>query len=750
MIKFVTTVCTMSYKEMKPEKLFKLLQKQKHGYELYHADNMVKPHIDYDGICTIDECTDEYVENLQQQILKVASEVFKNDHWAISRDVRQKADGSMKVGFHFVLWDSKCTNHELKGFMKDNLHTFLDAGLPNTDLVVYRDHWNKWRVPMTSTEKTKQDPHSYLKMVNYDTIEDFDKHLVSYTTNCTIMELPKKPKKPKKPKLPKKPKKPKKSKLPKYIKKKSKSVEKHGKLFTNIEGSLCGENHSSNHNYIVQDGDRMEIRCHSEKCKDFSMLVDTGRFDPVVLHEIDGDDEDYKQLENIQKKIQDITNNEDLTKKAKKKQKKTMQTKCDRLQKQIADKKYIDRRKYFQQFHCKIQQPPVYVIHSGNKIGIYTVAKLKEMYADISGFINGIKFVHHGWIVDVYKRRYDTIDFLPPPNQCPATVFNTWQGFKIQREHTKRVNIDAIYEHIRLLVDRHVESYDYVLNYIAHLLQKPGELPLVSMLFVSDEQGVGKNLFWEWFLGRKIIGQEYILQTADLTKVIGRFNSNNNKLLVVMDETSGKNTFCENETIKNLITAETFEWEKKGIDGINIRNFGRYIWFSNNQTPLPIPAFDRRFVAFKCSGEMAQNQEYFANLMEVMKRGARAFYDDMMQRDISMFDPPNDRPITELYQDLQTVTIPRIAEFANDIVTYQMPAIGNNEPVPIHRMFALYNGWVESNGYKTNHQTLRKFAKTLSKYKGVIKKRTKYTRHFIIHFKELTEYLKEKKWYRDD
>ena len=41
-----------------------------------------------------------------------------------------------------------------------------------------------------------------------------------------------------------------------------------------------------------------------------------------------------------------------------------------------------------------------------------------------------------------------------------------------------------------------------------------------------------------------MLGKQYVLQTAEPEDVIGRFNMNQNKLLVIMDEAQGKNTFA--------------------------------------------------------------------------------------------------------------------------------------------------------------------------------------------------------------
>ena len=85
------------------------------------------------------------------------------------------------------------------------------------------------------------------------------------------------------------------------------------------------------------------------------------------------------------------------------------------------------------------------------------------------------------------------------------------------------------------------ECLEYTLNYLSHLIQKPGELPLVALAFKSN-QGVGKNMFFEKLV-EMIAGDEYGLSTTQLDHVVGRFSMIHQKLLIILDEASGKATF---------------------------------------------------------------------------------------------------------------------------------------------------------------------------------------------------------------
>ena len=76
-------------------------------------------------------------------------------------------------------------------------------------------------------------------------------------------------------------------------------------------------------------------------------------------------------------------------------------------------------------------------------------------------------------------------------------------------------------DHVRdCICDGDETLNDYVLNWMAHLVQKPAELPGVALVLIGD-QGTGKGSFVEP-LGQ-ILGDHY-QHATQMDKVLGRFN----------------------------------------------------------------------------------------------------------------------------------------------------------------------------------------------------------------------------------
>ena len=79
-------------------------------------------------------------------------------------------------------------------------------------------------------------------------------------------------------------------------------------------------------------------------------------------------------------------------------------------------------------------------------------------------------------------------------------------------------NSNVFIKHLWYLCGKENRCLDYCLNYLSHLIQLPGEIPRVALVFKS-KQGVGKNVFFE-NLFDKLASEEYLLSTSQLDNII--------------------------------------------------------------------------------------------------------------------------------------------------------------------------------------------------------------------------------------
>ena len=114
------------------------------------------------------------------------------------------------------------------------------------------------------------------------------------------------------------------------------------------------------------------------------------------------------------------------------------------------------------------------------------------------------------------------------------------------------------------------EHANYMLNWMAHIVQKPSTPTMVAIV-IKSEQGIGKGLIFDILLGDGIFGQETYLQVKNVEGLLGHFNSNiMNKLLINVNEVSM--TKKEANEVKSMITDKTISAEAKFLNKITVKN----------------------------------------------------------------------------------------------------------------------------------------------------------------------------------
>ena len=455
----------------------------------------------------------------------------------------------------------------------------------------------------------------------------------------------------------------------------------------------------------------------------------------------------------IQAQIDELEDNEEMKTSVKNRKIKELKKQQKKQEEEQTEAKYKAMKSYFELYHFKLNNPFAYakIVNSDDIVMRYNKGQFKD-YCDNIEINTGTPFTLK-WFKDPTIKTYDTMDFIPYGVACPNNVFNLFTGFDIEKERNKKTNsFNNILETVKLNSGDNDDTYNYLLNYLAHLVQKPAILPEVSIVVIG-EQGTGKSSLWENF-GDKLLGKKYALQSSNPDDIIGRFNMNKNKLLVVMEETESKNTFTACSQIKTLITQPTLNFENKGKDKFQVRNCGRYIFISNNQTPVKIEQSDRRFMVMECSNRHIQDKVFFGKVNEEWNdpQAVKGFYDFLMKRDISNFNPSRDRIITEAYHDMKSVTVPHIARWLEQKYYDYNSKLASKNPTwaslekkrKAGDLYNSYTKWLDGNGYKSDSWNSTKFGRDIKKYKGITHKRTNIGVSYLLCYKEIFDGLVSK------
>ena len=411
---------------------------------------------------------------------------------------------------------------------------------------------------------------------------------------------------------------------------------------------------------------------------------------------------------------------------------------------------YIILKTQFEKNNFKVVNPIMFItIDKNNKIIIRSKKDFKDVYENllyeknIENELTSVSFIND-WLKDPLMKTYNNLDFLPNNKNIPDDIYNTFD--KYEAEKTNLVNTDIenslIIKHIKNLCNNDNNVFDYVINFLSRKLKLPSKLTNTALIFKSSE-GAGKDLFFNWF-GNKIIGNDYYLNTEKSDLLFGKFTSClENKIMIIVNETSGKDTFSINENIKNGITTEFNMIEHKGLKPYKNTNHIGYIFLTNNDNPLKVSADDRRFCGIECNNSICNNKEYFTELKKEMdsKVYDKAFYEYLLSIDSDEYDFTNNRPKTNFYSDLQELNKPALINFIENFL------MENNDKdlieIPSIQLYNKYNDYITNFNFK-NCITITKFVLDMKKINGVSQKKTKKSRNIVLDTSIVKQFLIDK------
>ena len=391
---------------------------------------------------------------------------------------------------------------------------------------------------------------------------------------------------------------------------------------------------------------------------------------------------------------------------------------------------YTLQKQYFEKFHLKLLQPFCYIKTREDDIqfikphlltGMYN--EIKTQNTEIDGKKNN-KFIKK-WLDDSEIRTYEKADYYPIDDKCPEHHLNLWRPFPILKVALdEKADTSIIYNHFNILFKQEKNIINYILDWFAHVVQKPDRKTEVCILLFG-KQRTGKSTIGERIL-RKIIGLNKMLITSKADKLFGRFAQTQGKLLVVLNEANGGETFNVSEVLKDAITCYNTEQESKGIDAVTITDYTNFFFTTNNLNSVKITEDDSRFFATEVSDELKGNTEYFNKLYTALDDDIimRKFYEELLERPISNFSPSHDRPKTDLYEDMKELNRDPVEHF----IEYWRMIIASDEDKEDNNVFMsktmkagdLYrefrNFWKEQGKSSETIPTMTKFGIRLKQF----------------------------------
>lgn len=253
------------------------------------------------------------------------------------------------------------------------------------------------------------------------------------------------------------------------------------------------------------------------------------------------------------------------------------------------------------------------------------------------------------WAKSKHRRKYEGLVFDPSTNKREIDgYYNLWRGFAVT---PKQGEWPWMRLHIRNIICReNDEYYEYLLNYLAFMVQKPEE-PAEVALVLKGGEGTGKGILLRQFV--TIFGR-HAMHLSNSKHLVGNFNAHlRDSLVVFADEAFFAGDKKHESILKAAITEPTTVIEAKFQDAVTVRNRMTLLMASNDKWVVPAGVDARRFFVLDIDPSCINDRTYFSAISDEMNNGGReAMFYDLLERDIKGFRP-SDFPRTEALIDQQ-------------------------------------------------------------------------------------------------
>ena len=378
-----------------------------------------------------------------------------------------------------------------------------------------------------------------------------------------------------------------------------------------------------------------------------------------------------------------------------------------------------------------------------------SIKQKKKSFVRIEG-----KFISD-WVNDPKIRVYQKVDLYPPPLKCPYNHFNLWTGFAIDKvsldnlspEESIRIEngVNLILEHFQLLFGD--ECYDYCMNWMALLFQKPGLKIENVIILLKSLQGLGKDIWYR--IIENIFGKKYCYKTQKIERdVLGQFNSAiQGKIFLCMDEMNISISAKLEDAIKDLVTSEILNINAKSLKQYDTYNFLHIIALTNGIFPWKLSEDDRRCLGIDRSNISPKDFDYYSKLFAIINDPfiLKTLLNKFLAMDISKFQPKRDRPKTDFAEELKEISRPIELQF---LINYVESADENSIlDHTLNDLFCLFNNFLTENFLNIKYSTSsQKFILTIKKYNmdGFEKKRNKKNSYWSFDIKKCKQWMYNK------
>ena len=336
----------------------------------------------------------------------------------------------------------------------------------------------------------------------------------------------------------------------------------------------------------------------------------------------------------------------------------------------IIENDYDIIKQEFEEYNFKVLDPVGFYTFICDKWVFRDKTQLKVAYEN-KLLSDGYHFIDK-WLKDPAMRTYSRVSFeasldptvfVFPDPPLPSFIYTTY---------TCEPNMNSLNifdDLLNILTNGQHIIKMYIIKWLAHLLQKPQELPGVALIFIG-QKGAGKDTLGD-FIGEYIIGLKHYQNFSNQSQYFDKHDEmKSNKFLVKVEEINKKSLDdgVNGETFKSSITSPTLTVNPKGRPPYTIKNYQRIIATSNNANSVDVSQKERRFCISVVSPKKIGDFDYWSKVRNELftPSGALAVANMLLSIDISEFNV-RVLPENKYLSQLQEETVDSVQKFIEQI-----------------------------------------------------------------------------------
>jgi hypothetical protein len=278
----------------------------------------------------------------------------------------------------------------------------------------------------------------------------------------------------------------------------------------------------------------------------------------------------------------------------------------------------------------------------GNEMQRMSMEHAREAYLSHWRFKHSEKFEDFTpffdiWRKDETRRCIRTIQMEPSTDPSTFVMSPHFAWEKEQEDYCADARI-LFLDLIALMGEESQQTY--ILDWLAHLVQKPFDLPGVALI-MSGRKGCGKDTLFD-FLMEYVIGKDYSLNYGSNEQFFdGHDTGRQHRFLCKLEEANRGICVRNADKLKSIITNTTEVFNPKCQKAISVRNYNRFVFTTNGACPVEMTDGERRFVIASCSPAKVGDRVFWDTVRRVLftPEAGVAVGHFLADRDISDFNP---------------------------------------------------------------------------------------------------------------